>query len=104
MVSVAFAIWPFPHACDAPRRARRRAHCLCFPSGSLSLNSKRCASFPGDSTPLWLRYCMTTSDRWALQYDVDVLSDLSEPDGSDGAVAGGRLVRAQIPPSGATGH
>src|SRR5437879_13549389 len=47
---------------------------------------------------------MATWDRWALQYDVDVLSDLSEPNGPDGTVSSGSLVRTQIPPSGAPGR
>src|SRR3954453_16798491 len=70
---------------------------------SLEMSSKRRANFEGDLTPVWLRYCIAARDRWAFQNDVDELSGLSEPHGFDGAVSGGSLVRAQIPPSGAAG-
>src|SRR4051794_22810664 len=100
MVSVAFAIWPFPQRCDGTRPARG----VPVTCASLQMNSKRRANFEGDLTPVWLRYCIAARDRWAFQNDVDVLSGFSEPHGFDGAVSGGSLDRPQISQSGAPGH
>src|SRR5215470_16190910 len=98
MVSVAFAIWPFLNACHWQPAPARGVPITC---ASRERSSKRRANFEGGPAPVWRRYCIATGDRWALQYDVDVLSGFSEPDGPDGAVAGGSLVSAEIPPSGA---
>src|SRR6266702_5627958 len=91
MVSVAFAIWPFPQRPYAPREPcphalpkRTTAKCplLCLTHSC----SKRRASLQGDLAPFWLRYCIATR-AGADSDDVDDVSGVSEPHGPDRAMA-----------------
>src|SRR5882757_9262918 len=105
MVSVAFAIWPFPYAHHraAPRggcRPRPMPVRRAFPWHS---SSKPRASFPGGPTPLWRRYCIATQAR-ADVYDVNDVPSLSEPHGPYGAMADGGRGGAQIPQFRTTGR
>src|ERR1700681_3812951 len=93
MVSVAFAMWLFPQLQRPPRTTSRCKLPIVYASRILC--SKRRASFRGYLTPLWLRYCIATK-AGAEPDDVDDVSSLSEPYGSDGAMADGRCISAEI--------
>ncbi|MGT2435466.1 polyhydroxyalkanoate depolymerase [Bradyrhizobium betae] len=54
------------------------------------MNSKRRANSAAGPAEVWRRYCIAPGNAgWAFQYDVDVLSGFSEPNGPDRAVARG---------------
>src|ERR1700761_4675581 len=97
MVSVAFAIRPSPSRPDA------RQKCPMFMPGILC--SKRRASLAGALAPIWLQYCMAARRVEARVWnDVDDVSGVSEPHGSDGAVADRGRIGAPIPQPGTARH
>src|SRR6202035_3574488 len=99
MVSVAFAIWPYPLTPERPPGATPLAEAyrkdVPIIHASRTLSSKRRASLRGHLTPRWLRYCMATG-AGADRNDVHDVSGLSEPHGPDGAMAVGGRKCAQI--------
>src|SRR5215468_1030537 len=111
MVSVVFAIWPFPHATcllgqspppATPRRARPPApRLLAHPAGNFEQQAT--CQF-GKPLPRFGSDIAWPQGAGVEVNDVNDLPSLSEPHGPDGAVAVGGGKRAEISQFGAPGH